>query len=87
MITQTRVPAHLISAGTGVALFGAADLLGQPAARTKACVLGVQSYSFRDRGLDEAIAAMRQLGFTSCELWQGHLEPKRVDSRRHAQVA
>jgi sugar phosphate isomerase/epimerase len=44
----------------------------------KGVVLGVQSYSFRDRGLEEAIAGMRQVGFTSCELWQGHLEPRKV---------
>jgi sugar phosphate isomerase/epimerase len=38
--------------------------------------LGVQSYSFRDRPLDAALAAMRQLGLTSCELWHGHVEPR-----------
>jgi sugar phosphate isomerase/epimerase len=44
----------------------------------KGVVLGVQSYSFRDRGLDEAIDGMRQLGLTSCELWQGHVEPREI---------
>jgi sugar phosphate isomerase/epimerase len=38
--------------------------------------LGVQSYSFRDRPLAEAVAAMQQLGLTSCELWHGHVEPR-----------
>ncbi len=40
-------------------------------------MLGVQSYSFRDRDLDGAIAAMKQIGLGYTELWQGHIEPKR----------
>jgi len=40
--------------------------------------LGAQSYSFRDRTLDAMIAAMQQIGLGSCELWQGHVEPRDV---------
>ena len=39
-------------------------------------MVGAQSYSFRDRPLDDAIAAMKQIGIGYTELWQGHLEPK-----------
>jgi sugar phosphate isomerase/epimerase len=38
--------------------------------------LGVQSYSFRDRPLAEAIAGMQKVGLQSCELWQNHVEPR-----------
>jgi sugar phosphate isomerase/epimerase len=44
----------------------------------KGVALGVQSYSFRDRPLDAAIEAMKTIGVSPCELWQGHLEPRNV---------
>jgi sugar phosphate isomerase/epimerase len=44
----------------------------------KGVTFGVQSYSFRDRPLDAAIEGMSKAGLTSCELWQGHVEPRDV---------
>ena len=59
--------------------FAATTAAGLFAIRQPANVtLGVQSYSFRDRPLDAAIAAMQKLGLTSCELWQAHIEPRQV---------
>src|SRR2546428_4262625 len=59
-------------------------LLGKPNSRIAGVQLGVQSWSFYDRPLDEAIKAMVEIGFSSCELALLHLEPKlgREDLRK-----
>jgi sugar phosphate isomerase/epimerase len=46
--------------------------------RRAAVTLGVQSYSFRDRSLELAIAGMQKVGLRSCELWQDHVEPRGI---------
>jgi len=46
--------------------------------RVKGVAIGAQSYSFRDRSLEEAIKAMTEIGLSYCELWQGHVEPRKV---------
>lgn len=38
--------------------------------------IGAQSYSFRDRDLDGALAAMKEIGLGTCELFSGHVEPR-----------
>lgn len=52
------------------------SLAQKPNSRINGVQLGVQSYSFRDRPLDDALKAMVEVGLSSCELWQGHIEPK-----------
>jgi sugar phosphate isomerase/epimerase len=79
-MTLTRRRFHQLAASTLITATGAAARAEDkaPTARSKGfeVTIGVQSYSFRDRPLDEAIAAMAQLGLATCELWQGHLEPR-----------
>src|SRR6266850_446134 len=48
----------------------------KPNSKINGVQLGAQSYSFRDRSLDEAIKGMLEVGLSECELWQGHIEPK-----------
>lgn len=63
--------------------FGKAALAVLPAASVLAAdrtihgvMVGAQSYSFRDRPVDQAIAAMKDIGLAYVEVWQGHAEPK-----------
>jgi len=46
--------------------------------RIRGVPIGAQSYSFRDRSLEEAIQGMTRIGLTYCELWQGHVEPRKA---------
>ncbi len=62
--------------------FGQLALAGIPLALTTrlgaaAVRIGVQSYSFRAMSLEDAVAAMKQIGLKECELFAGHVEPKR----------
>ena len=58
---------------------GASRLLSaKPNSVVHGVIIGAQSYSFRDRPLDEAIKGMVLAGLSHCELWQGHIEPQQA---------
>jgi sugar phosphate isomerase/epimerase len=65
--------------------FGKITLAGLPLAlalgpidsRVEGVRIGVQSYSFRTLPLDAAIKAMSEIGIGECELYSGHVEPRK----------
>ncbi len=65
-----------LGAAAGTLVWRSALVAAKPNSRINGVQIGVQSYSFRDRPLDEALSAMADIGLSSCELWQGHLEPR-----------
>ncbi len=78
------IPRRSFLSATALPFVSAVPSLAAPPAaakidsRIKGVRLGAQSYSFRDRSLDEAIDAMKTIGLGEVELWQGHIEPGRV---------
>lgn len=63
----------------------AAHLFGKDQSIFNGVMLGAQSYSFRDRSVDDALKAYQETGLTFAEVWQGHLEPKGMPREKVAE--
>lgn len=67
-----------LGAAGSLVLGGPKDLAAgvSPNSKFQGVQIGIQSYSFRDRPLEEALAGIVECGINSCELYQGHVEPR-----------
>src|ERR1700712_5688299 len=75
---------HFLAAST--LAFGFPRIAAAIDSKVAGVQIGAQSYSFRDRPLDEMISAMKEIGLGECELWQGHVEPRSKTSDARDQL-
>ena len=61
--------------------FAAERLLGKPNSTIRGVTIGVDSRSFSDRTLQDALAAMVKVGIGTCELWEGHVAPPKLSRK------
>jgi len=64
----------LVAGGLVAAPFARLRATQKPDSRIAGVRIGTQSYSFRDRPLEQAIRDMAAVGLSYCELWSSHLE-------------
>jgi sugar phosphate isomerase/epimerase len=76
ILISRRDAGKLLLAGCAGALVPAQDLLSVTKINSvvRGVQLGAQAYSFRDRPVDECIAAFREVGLGECELSEMHFQ-------------
>jgi sugar phosphate isomerase/epimerase len=57
-------------------------LLAKINSKIDGVMVGAQTYSFRDRPVDQCVAAMKEIGLGYAELWDGHLAPKKAADQK-----
>jgi len=74
-LTRREFASLTAGAVAGAALAGPLATRISAESRVRGVLIGAQTYSFRDRGLDAAIDGLKSAGISGVELWQGHFEP------------
>jgi len=64
-----------------MAALGAGEAWAKGGAKIGGVTVGMQSFCFRSKTLEETIHVMSEIGLRSCELWQGHIELARTDKK------
>lgn len=80
---HTLVAAGLVAGVAGRRVRAQAE---QAESRIAGVLIGVQSYSFRDRDLQGLIDGMVAVGITSCEIWEAHVEPAELRGRERREA-
>jgi sugar phosphate isomerase/epimerase len=60
----------------GILTAGAGTALAATESKINGVMIGAQTYSFRDRSLDDCIRSMIDVGLTYAEVWSGHVQPR-----------